>query len=51
MPRHLLEDLYIADKASFANSSRFTSDFVGLGPYRLVTWDPSSHLEFARFDN
>ena len=51
MPRHLLEDTYRNDPASLAYSSRFTTDFVGLGPYRLVSWDPSSVIEFARFDD
>jgi len=51
LSRHLLEDLYRAgDKDAFANSSRFTDDFVGLGPYRLVRWERGSHMEYARFD-
>jgi peptide/nickel transport system substrate-binding protein len=51
MPRHLLEELYQTDKAAFLNSTRFTSDFVGLGPYRLTKWEPGSHMELARFDD
>lgn len=51
LPRHLLEDAYrTSDKETFANSSRFTDDFVGLGPYRLTRWERGSHMEFARFD-
>ena len=50
MPRHLLAEQYATDKANFPNSTRFTTDFVGLGPYKLVRWEPGSHLEFSRFD-
>lgn len=49
LPHHLLESLYREDKPNFVNSSRFSVDFVGLGPYRLVQWVPGSHMEFARF--
>lgn len=51
MPRHLLADVYATDKANFVASPRFTSEFVGLGPYRLVNWDPGSVVEFTRFDD
>lgn len=51
MPRHLLEDLYRTDKANLPNSPRFSTEFVGLGPYRLTTWERGSHIEFARFDD
>ncbi|TMB88579.1 MAG: hypothetical protein E6J45_11230, partial [Chloroflexi bacterium] len=50
LPRHLLEDLYNADKAAFASSPRFTTEFVGLGPYHLVRWEQGSLMELARFD-
>lgn len=48
---HLLEDLYRNDKASFSNGPHFTTEFVGLGPYRLTTWEQGSHMELARFDD
>ena len=50
LPRHLLEDTYLADKPTFASSPRLSTQFVGLGPYRLLHWEPGSHLEFSRFD-
>jgi peptide/nickel transport system substrate-binding protein len=51
LPRHLLEELYAAgDKEAFASSSRFTDDFVGLGPYRMTRWERGSFMEFGRFD-
>ncbi len=51
LPRHLLETLYYTDKANFAQSPRFSTEFVGLGPYRLQRWEPGSHIEFRRFDD
>jgi peptide/nickel transport system substrate-binding protein len=51
IPKHLLEDLFVNDKANFGNSTRFTTDFVGLGPYKLVKWEQGSHMEMARFDD
>jgi peptide/nickel transport system substrate-binding protein len=51
LPRHLLESTYRNDKASFTVSPRFTSEFVGLGPYRLTRWQSAVDLQFARFDD
>jgi peptide/nickel transport system substrate-binding protein len=51
MARHLLEATYRDDKANFGNSPWFSSAFVGLGPYRMVKWEPGSHLELERFDD
>jgi ABC-type transport system substrate-binding protein len=49
-PKHILEDLYLQDKDAFTNSPWFTTEFVGLGPYRLVRWELGSYLELSRFD-
>ncbi|HEY3117835.1 MAG TPA: ABC transporter substrate-binding protein [Chloroflexota bacterium] len=50
-PRHLLEEIYQQnDPATFLNSAYFTTDFVGLGPFRLARWDQGSSAEFERFD-
>lgn len=51
LPRHLLEDPYESDRPNFVNHSRFNTEFVGLGPYRVVRWEPGSHIEFGRFDD
>lgn len=50
LPRHLTEATFVADKERFLHTPPFTSDFIGLGPYRLVKWEPGSHTEFAPFD-
>ena len=50
-PRHILEDLYLRDKDAFTNSPWFTTEFVGLGPYKLASWELGSHMELARFED
>ena len=51
VPRHILEDAYRADKLGrFLNSPHFTTEFIGLGPYKLTRWEQGSHLEFERFE-
>jgi len=51
MPKHLLEEAYLNEKASFGNNPRLLHQFVGLGPYRLVNWVIGSHIELERFDD
>jgi peptide/nickel transport system substrate-binding protein len=50
MPRHLLEELYLTNKEALRTTPLLDSQFVGLGPYRIVRWDPGVELEFARYD-
>jgi peptide/nickel transport system substrate-binding protein len=50
IPNHLLADTYAADREQFNNHRYNTFEYMGLGPYRLITWSPGSHLEFAAFD-
>jgi peptide/nickel transport system substrate-binding protein len=51
LPRHRLADLYQAgDKQAFINSTSWTTDFVGLGPYKLVQWQRGSFIEAQAFD-
>lgn len=51
LPRHLLEEIYRTDKASLPLNSYFTSEFVGLGPYRLTRWESGVQQELSRFDD
>jgi len=44
MPKHLLEEPYLANRAALPQLSYWNRDFVGTGPYRLREWVPSSHL-------
>jgi peptide/nickel transport system substrate-binding protein len=50
LPKHLLEDTYLSDRSSFLASKYLTTEFIGLGPYRLLNWEPGSHIEAGRFD-
>ena len=50
LPRHLLDEVYRADKDAVATSRYFTSDFVGLGPYKLQRWEQGAFIEAVRFD-
>jgi peptide/nickel transport system substrate-binding protein len=52
MPRHLLEPLYQAgDKDALINSPLLSSNFVGLGPYRITNWQSGVEIQFERFDD
>jgi peptide/nickel transport system substrate-binding protein len=52
LPRHLLQDLYQqGDPKAFLNSPYWTSEFVGLGPYRLTDWSLGSYTAGAAFDD
>ena len=50
LPRHILGDLYDRDKDALAVSRYFRNEFVGTGPFKLVEWEPGSHIEFRRHD-
>ncbi len=50
MPRHLLAEIYRTDKLAILTTPYLTSDFVGLGPYRVQQWTEGVGIEFARFD-
>jgi peptide/nickel transport system substrate-binding protein len=51
MPAHLLADLYRSgDRQTFINSPYWTTEFVGLGPYKLAQWQRGAFIEGAAFD-
>jgi peptide/nickel transport system substrate-binding protein len=51
LPRHLLEETYLRDKASFLDLAYWTSEFVGAGPYLVREWMPGIGLRLEAFDN
>jgi peptide/nickel transport system substrate-binding protein len=51
LPKHLLTEAYQTDKANFSASPYLSTQFVGLGPYRLINWERGSYMEFTRFDD
>jgi peptide/nickel transport system substrate-binding protein len=52
LPRHILEDDLLASKEDFSHQPFFSSPeaFVGLGPYRPVSWERGSHITLEAFD-
>lgn len=51
LPRHLLPDLSPGeDRQAFLNSPYWTTEFIGLGPYRLSRWQLGSFMEGLAFD-
>jgi peptide/nickel transport system substrate-binding protein len=50
IPRHLLEDAYRGDKASFLDLPYWTSEFVGAGAFRLREWSPGMGIALEAND-
>ncbi len=50
LPRHILEPTLGPDSRAFASQAYWTTEYVGLGPYRLERWEPGSFLEGTAFD-
>ena len=48
IPRHILEPL-IGDPSQFAKSTYWTTDWVGLGPYRLTEWVQGTQVKGEAF--
>ncbi len=52
VPRHLLQDLYaLAGAEGLANSPIWTTQWVGLGPFRMTSRTFGSQIEAAAFDD
>lgn len=50
-PRHVLEGpLAAGDGDSFGNHPFWTTEYVGLGPYRLERWERGAFVEAVAFD-
>ncbi len=50
-PRHIFGELYASgDKTAFQNSPYWSTQWVGLGPYRLTQWERGSFIEGTAFD-
>ncbi len=44
------EALYKSDSDRFINSTAWSSEFIGLGPYRIARWEQGSLIRFEAFD-
>ena len=52
LPRHILEDAFqTMDAVAFTGHPFWTTEYVGLGPFKLDRWEPGSFLEASAFDN
>ncbi|HEY3115845.1 MAG TPA: ABC transporter substrate-binding protein, partial [Chloroflexota bacterium] len=50
LPRHILGPALESGAQNLLNNSFWTSEYVGLGPYKLDRWEPGSFLEASAFD-
>ncbi|MBM2811304.1 MAG: hypothetical protein HW416_2063 [Chloroflexi bacterium] len=50
-PAHLLTDAFQGDKQVFPAHPYFTTDYVGLGPFRLANFGQGESQVFERFDD
>jgi peptide/nickel transport system substrate-binding protein len=44
LPKHILEQPFQEDRGRILSHPYWRDEYVGLGPYRLRTWVPSSHI-------
>lgn len=52
LPRHILAEPFgNMDSSSFAAHPFWTTQYIGLGPYKIEQWDPGIALEASAFDN
>src|SRR5207249_8629144 len=50
LPKHLLEQDFLNNKAGFTELRYWSDEFVGIGPYKLKEWNRGSHLTLQAFD-
>lgn len=51
VPRHILEDaLSQGNPEAFINHPYWSTQWIGLGPYRLARWEPGAFIEGVAFD-
>src|SRR5207244_306686 len=51
LPRHLLQARFTSEPVdAFLALPYWSREFLGLGPYRVVSWEPGAFLEATAFD-
>jgi peptide/nickel transport system substrate-binding protein len=50
LPHHILGPTFGADARAFATQAYWTTEYVGLGPYKLQRWEPGAFIEGAAFE-
>jgi peptide/nickel transport system substrate-binding protein len=43
-PKHILEQPFLENKPGYADLPHWSTEFVGVGPFELRTWERGSHL-------
>ena len=51
LPKHLLEQPFLENKAAFLNLPYWNEEFVGAGPYRIREWAAGSHMILQAYDD
>ena len=51
LPKHILEESYLADRASFTNLRYWSTDFVGSGPFIVREFIPSTSMQLMANDD
>jgi peptide/nickel transport system substrate-binding protein len=49
LPRHIVESIHEVERDNLPNHAFWTTEYVGAGPYRLVSWEPGAFLEATAF--
>src|SRR5581483_4475366 len=50
LPKHILGDTFAQrDPSEFVSLPFWTVDYVGLGPYRVESWEPGAYIEASAF--
>jgi peptide/nickel transport system substrate-binding protein len=50
LPRHKLEALYQQDRGAFFEGPHWQNEFIGSGPFRVVSWDPGIEIVFQAYE-
>jgi peptide/nickel transport system substrate-binding protein len=51
LPKHVLATPYADNKETLISQPYFTDEYVGVGPYKLVSWEHGSHMDLIANDN
>lgn len=50
IPKHALERAFNDDKTTFTDQLYWTSEYIGVGPYKVKAWERGSHVVLAAND-
>lgn len=50
LAKHLLDKTYPSNKSGFGDDSYFGAQHVGMGPFKIKSWEPGSHMIVSAYD-